>query len=89
MSPLIFTDAWAAVGEGPGYTWNRDNTNAADAAFPRRRLDHILIGWPRPKPAFNPTAAELVGVDSGLEGLHPSDHYGVVVTVDDREPFEE
>ncbi len=88
-SPLIFTDAWAAVGEGPGYTWNRDNTNAADAAYPRRRLDHILIGWPRPKPAFNPTAAELVGVKGGVEGLHPSDHYGVVVTVDDREPFEE
>ncbi len=87
--PLIFTDSWAAVGEGPGYTWTRDNSNSADAAFPRRRLDHVLVGWPRPKPAFNPLAAELVGVTPGPDGLYPSDHYGVVVTVDDREPFEE
>jgi endonuclease/exonuclease/phosphatase family metal-dependent hydrolase len=86
---LIFTDSWAAVGDGPGYTWNRDNSNAADAAFPRRRVDHVLVGWPRPKPAFNPRAAELVGVEPAPDGLHPSDHYGVVVTVDDREPFEE
>ncbi|MBT8240240.1 MAG: endonuclease/exonuclease/phosphatase family protein [Acidimicrobiia bacterium] len=87
--PLVFTDSWAAVGDGPGYTWNRDNSNAADAAFPRRRLDHILVGWPRPKPVFNPRAAELVGVEPGPDGLHPSDHYGVLVTVDGREPFEE
>ncbi|MFW2383647.1 MAG: endonuclease/exonuclease/phosphatase family protein [Acidimicrobiales bacterium] len=88
-SPLIFTDSWAAVGDGPGFTWNRDNSNAVDAAFPRRRLDHVLVGWPRPKPAFNPLSAELIGVDPGPDGMHPSDHYGVMVTVDDREPFEE
>ncbi len=87
--PLMFTDSWAAVGDGPGYTWNRDNSNAVDAAFPRRRVDHILVGWPRPKPSFNPREAELVGTEPDAEGRHASDHYGVLVTVDDREPFEE
>jgi endonuclease/exonuclease/phosphatase family metal-dependent hydrolase len=87
--PLIFTDSWAAVGDGPGHTWDRSNSNAVDAAYPRRRVDHILVGWPRPKPAFNPRAAALVGVEPAPDGLHPSDHYGVVVTVDDREPFQE
>ncbi len=88
-TPLLFTDSWAAVGDGPGYTWARDNSNAVDAAFPRRRLDHVLVGWPRPKPAFNPLSAELIGESPDYDGVHPSDHYGVVVTVDDREAFEE
>ena len=88
-APLLFTDSWAAVGEGPGYTWARDYSNAVDAAFPRRRLDHVLVGWPRPKPSFNPLSAELIGLTPNGDGVHPSDHYGVVVTVDDREAFEE
>ncbi len=87
VAPLLFTDSWAAVGDGPGHTWVRENSNAVDAAFPRRRLDHVMIGWPRPKPSFNPRSAELVGVSANAEGIHPSDHYGVLVTVDDREPF--
>ena len=88
-TPLLFIDSWAAVGDGPGHTWTRDNSNSVDAAFPRRRLDHVLIGWPHPKPSFNPLSAELVGLTPNSDGVHPSDHYGVVVTVDDREPFEE
>ncbi|NNE96828.1 MAG: hypothetical protein HKN24_12450 [Acidimicrobiales bacterium] len=86
---LVFTDSWAAVGDGPGHTWTRENSNARDAAYPRRRLDHILVGWPRKKPVFNPLAAELIGTAPGEDGLHPSDHYGVMVTVDDREPFQD
>lgn len=87
-SPLVFTDAWAAVGEGEGWTWVRDNPNSADAAWPRRRLDHVLVGWPRPKPTFNPLTAELIGRTPSSTGLYPSDHYGVLVTLDDRPPFE-
>ncbi len=87
-TPMVFTDAWAAVGEGTGHTWTRDNPNSVDAAFPRRRLDHVLIGWPRPRPTFNPLSAHLIGTSPGPDGVYPSDHYGVVVSVDDRPPFD-
>lgn len=80
---LVFTDAWAAVGEGHGHTWTRDNPHAADAQFPRRRVDHVLVGWPRPKPLGNPLRAELAG-RLPVEGIVPSDHYAVVVDLDDR-----
>lgn len=84
---FVFTDSWAAVGDGPGWTWVRDNPNSADAAWPRRRIDHVLVGWPRPKPTFNPLTAELVGRQRSSSGVCPSDHYGVLVTLDDRRPF--
>ena len=85
---LVFTDCWAAVGDGPGYTWTRDNPHSADALWPRRRLDYVFVGWPRPKPLGNPLSAELVGVDP-VEGIVPSDHYGVVVELDDRTSLDE
>ena len=81
---LIFTDAWAAVGNGPGFTWTRENPNAADASWPRRRLDYVLVSWPRIKPFCNPVRAELVGVEA--DPVVPSDHYGVLAELDDREP---
>ncbi len=84
---LVFTDSWAAVGEGDGYTWTRNNPNSADAQWPRRRLDHVLIAWPRSKPTGNPIDAQLFGGPEVLDGVLPSDHTGVVVTLDDRPPF--
>jgi endonuclease/exonuclease/phosphatase family metal-dependent hydrolase len=80
---LVFTDAWAAVGDGPGFTWTRDNPHSADAQFPLRRVDHVLVGWPRPKPLGNPLRAWLAG-DEPVDGVVPSDHYAVVVDLDDR-----
>jgi len=81
---LVFTDCWEAVGDGPGHTWNRDNPHAADALWPRRRLDYVLVAWPRPKPLANPLSAELGGCGAG-DGAVPSDHYAVVVDLDDRQ----
>lgn len=85
---LVFTDCWAAVGDGPGITWSRDNLNSAEALWPRRRLDYVLVSWPRSKPWCNPLSAELVGVDE-QDGVVPSDHYGVVVELDARPDYEE
>ncbi|MGF1597702.1 MAG: endonuclease/exonuclease/phosphatase family protein [Acidimicrobiales bacterium] len=85
---IVFTDSWAAVGDGPGYTWSRENPNAADALWPRRRLDYVLVSWPRPKPWCNPRAAALFGTTE-RHGVVPSDHYGVVVDLDDRPNDEE
>lgn len=80
---LVFTDAWAAVGEGPGFTWTRENPNSSEALWPRRRLDYVLVSWPRPKPYANPLAVSLVGVDE-RGGVVGSDHYGVLAELDDR-----
>ncbi len=85
---LIFIDAWAAVGEGIGHTWTRDNPHAADASWPRRRLDYVLVSWPRVKPFCSPVAAKLAGTEpvsvDGHEAIVPSDHYALVVELDDR-----
>ncbi len=84
---LVFTDCWAAVGEGPGWTWTRDNPHAADALWPRRRLDYVFVAWPRPKPFANPQRAGLAGVEP-IDGILPSDHYAVVVDFDERQTLD-
>ncbi len=85
---LIFIDCWAAVGDGPGHTWTRDNPHAAEASWPRRRLDYVLVSWPRAKPFCSPVSAALVGTESisidGAPAIVASDHYAVVVDLDDR-----
>ncbi len=99
---LIFTDAWAVTNDDLGYTWTRDNPNSSEALWPRRRLDYVLVSWPRPKPWANPLSSRLAGtgtVDVGSDGsgdiaqdqddwsgpLAPSDHYAVVVDLDNRQ----
>ena len=40
-----------------------------------------MIGWPREKrPVGNPVDARLFGVEP-VDGVVPSDHYGVAVTI--------
>lgn len=84
---LVFTDCWAAVGDGPGHTWTRDNPHSADALWPRRRLDYVFVAWPRPKPLSNPLSATLAGVEPH-DGIVPSDHAAVVVELDDRQTLD-
>ncbi len=84
VSGIVFSDAWEQVGDGPGVTWRRENPNAADSAWPNRRIDYLLVSWPRPKPVGNPVAAHLAGggpVDVDGESVWPSDHAAVVVDI--------
>jgi endonuclease/exonuclease/phosphatase family metal-dependent hydrolase len=79
---IVFSDAWEQVGHGDGTTWRRDNPYCADSAWPDRRLDYVLVGWPRPKPTGNPVDARLVAdgpVDVDGEEIWASDHAAVVV----------
>jgi endonuclease/exonuclease/phosphatase family metal-dependent hydrolase len=81
---IVWSDSWEQVGEGPGATWRRENPHAADSAWPNRRIDYVLVSWPRPKPVGNPVAAELVGmqpVDVDGTAVWASDHAGVVVDI--------
>jgi endonuclease/exonuclease/phosphatase family metal-dependent hydrolase len=78
VAGLVLTDAWPQVRDDPGHTWVRRNPWLADSVWPQRRLDYVLISWPRPAPLGNPAQAFLVG-DGPVDGVWPSDHLGVGV----------
>ena len=83
LDGVVFTDAWAVAGDGPGLTWSRSNPHRNEAQWPERRVDYIFVGWPRAKPFGNALSAELIGV-TPIDGVVASDHYGVVVDLDHR-----
>lgn len=74
---FVMTDVWSQVGDGPGATYSEANPYVDDSAWPERRLDYVLVGWPRPRPAGNPVSVGLFGRDP-VDGVVPSDHWGVV-----------
>jgi endonuclease/exonuclease/phosphatase family metal-dependent hydrolase len=79
---LVFQDCWELVGSGPGHTWSDANAHLTDATWPNRRLDYVFVAWPRPKGLAKPVAARLIGVEP-IDGVTPSDHYGVLVELRD------
>jgi endonuclease/exonuclease/phosphatase family metal-dependent hydrolase len=82
---LVFSDCWEQAGDGPGHTWRDDNPYRADTAWPNRRIDYVMVSWPRPKPVGNPVRAWLAGTTPN-GGVMPSDHAAVVVEL--RTPVE-
>lgn len=77
----VWSDAWELVGSGPGLTWSRANPYINHSAWPNRRIDYVLIGWPRDdRPIGNPQRAWLFG-DVPVHGVTASDHYGVAVEI--------
>ncbi|MGI8331242.1 endonuclease/exonuclease/phosphatase family protein [Actinomadura scrupuli] len=75
---LVFYDAWELAGDGgPGTTWSNANPWAAPALFPERRIDYVLSAWPRPGGAGHPVRCEVIGAEA-VDGVLPSDHYGVL-----------
>jgi endonuclease/exonuclease/phosphatase family metal-dependent hydrolase len=77
---LVFNDCWPQVRDDPGHTWVRRNPHLSESLWPERRLDYVLVSWPRPAPLGNPARAFLVG-DGPVDGVWPSDHLGVAVDV--------
>jgi len=78
---LVFHDAWvAADNEGPGITWHNDNPYAVEVLEPNRRIDYIFTGWPKARGAGHVVACEVVAKDP-VDGIYPSDHYGVQVNL--------
>lgn len=78
---IVFSDVWELAGDGPGWTWLRENPYCDATAWPNRRIDHVMVSWPRPKPVGNPVRAWRVGVgpvDVDGESVWPSDHAAVV-----------
>ena len=75
---IVLSDTWDQVGDGPGHTWVRSNPYSANSAWPDRRLDYLLVSWPRPKPVGNPMRSRVVGQPTDSAGPWPSDHRAVV-----------
>ena len=80
LEGLVFTDLWEIAGEGPGFTWRRDNPYIDDSTWPNRRLDYIFVSWPRPRPLGNPRNVWLAGIEP-VGGIQPSDHAAVVAEI--------
>ncbi|WP_436796064.1 endonuclease/exonuclease/phosphatase family protein [Actinospongicola halichondriae] len=75
---LVLVDCWRSIHpDDPGYTWNNENPFVAEQLEFNRRIDYVLAGWPKRGGAGNPVGAELLGVEQ-MDGMWPSDHYGVV-----------
>ena len=85
-----YHDAWEIAGEGPGHSWIADNPNAAtDIArivkqpSHRRRIDYVFVGgWDAHRRAHAYVRAARLAFDKPVDGVWPSDHFGVVVDLD-------
>jgi endonuclease/exonuclease/phosphatase family metal-dependent hydrolase len=87
---VFYYDAWEIAGDGPGYTWSDKNSRAQAmmndiVRQPRhnRRIDYVFIGGVDAHPDAHAYvhAAKLV-LDRQVEGLWPSDHFGVMVELE-------
>ncbi len=86
VAGLAFTDSWEVAGGGEaGHTWNGVNPYLADASYPNRRLDYILVSWPRPKPLGSVSSVRLAGMDP-IDAVMASDHYAVVAELRTEHP---
>ena len=66
---LRFGESVGAVLLGPGRDFR--------GAEPARRIDYVLAGWPKRGGLGHVVSAELAGTRP-IDGVVPSDHYGVV-----------
>ena len=82
---LVWSDAWAQAGDGPGHTWNGQNPYLSQAMWPNRRIDYVFVSTPRPVPLGNIASIEMIGAEP-VDGVVPSDHYGLVVDLIDEAP---
>ena len=79
---LVWSDAWAQAGDGPGFTWSGQNPYLSQAMWPNRRIDYVFVSTPRPVPTGNIKSIRLVGTEP-VDGVVGSDHYGLVTDLVD------
>lgn len=79
---VYFADVWDyADGQGPGFTYARDNAYALSNGEPNRRIDYIFVRGPDREMRGEPSNVRLAFQHSvpGAGGqVWASDHYGVV-----------
>jgi endonuclease/exonuclease/phosphatase family metal-dependent hydrolase len=77
---LVFHDAWEVAGNGTGSTWANANPFARLDLEPDRRIDYVLVGWPKAGGRGHVRSCTVVGTEA-VDGTVPSDHYGVLATL--------
>jgi endonuclease/exonuclease/phosphatase family metal-dependent hydrolase len=76
---VVLHDAWELAGNtDPGWTWATTNSYQDQPSWPNRRIDYVLVSWPRPKGVATPVTASLAGREL-IDGVQGSDHFAVVV----------
>ncbi len=82
---VVMSDVWESCGDGDGATWQRGNPYQAESTWPDRRIDYVMVSWPRPNPVGNPIRAWRTGtspVDLDGEAVWASDHAAVVAELE-------
>lgn len=87
---VLYHDAWAVAGQGPGYTWGEDNPHGKAGAEQiigqpgyRERFDHVLVGsWDAHPKAHARIRSATLAFDQPIDGIWASDHFGLLVDLD-------
>lgn len=78
---VYFADCFGAVGEGSGITFSpATNPFAGETHEPERRIDYIFVRGPDTRVRGKPITAR-VSFNERVNGVFPSDHYGVVADI--------
>jgi endonuclease/exonuclease/phosphatase family metal-dependent hydrolase len=79
---LVFHDAWEVAGDPAdrGLTWSNANPYACLDLEPDRRIDYVFVGWPKAGGRGHVENCRVVGTEP-VDGVVPSDHYGVLATL--------
>jgi endonuclease/exonuclease/phosphatase family metal-dependent hydrolase len=87
---VLYHDAWAVAGRGPGHTWTVDNpnTNSGPGRIFRQpgyrsRFDYVLVGsWEAHPKAHAHVQSAALAFDAPIDGVWASDHLGIVVDLE-------
>lgn len=78
---VFLGDCFEQVGEGPGYTFDaRNNPFAAVTHEYPRRIDYVFVRGPDQRARGKPLSCRVV-LDEIVDGVAPSDHYGVMAEI--------
>ena len=87
---VLYHDAWAIAGEGPGYTWTVENPKASAVVDQivkqpanRSRFDYVFVGSGDAHPKAHARVLDArLAFDQPIDGIWASDHFGVVVDLE-------
>ena len=80
---MYLQDAWRLAGDGgPGLTWDNRNPHAALDQEPDRRIDYVFSAFHGRAGGGKPIECRVVA-DEPLDGVWPSDHFGVLAVLQD------
>jgi endonuclease/exonuclease/phosphatase family metal-dependent hydrolase len=79
VAGVVFRDAWELVSHesDPGLTTANSNPFNAPNLDVERRIDYVMVGQPKLGGVGHVVDVQLFG-NAPIEGMWPSDHYGVV-----------